>query len=81
MPACARPVLLSATPLGRPRSEKVPSWLLWNRKLGTESLATNRSGQPSSSRSENSTPKEKAPGCLTRAASVTSVKVPSPLLR
>jgi hypothetical protein len=49
MPAWALASALTATPLASPALSNVPFPRLWYRKLGFESLATNRSTQPSSS--------------------------------
>jgi hypothetical protein len=38
---------LMATPLSRPSSRKVPSWLFMKSRLGVVSQATKMSGQPS----------------------------------
>ena len=58
---CSPPSWLTATPMGNALSLNVPSFWFRYRKLGVESLATNRSGQPSSFWSNHAMPRPKWP--------------------
>src|SRR6266576_7297870 len=80
IPERGEPLSLKATPARKPTSSKVPSPLLIQRKLGIVSLATNKSVQPSLLRSVATTPKDLPGDFVMPDFSLTSEKVPLPLL-
>src|SRR6267142_2128534 len=69
-----------ATPETKPISSNFP-WRLAKRQLATVSFATNRSSQPSLLMSQATTPHALAMKLAMPVSLLTSVKVPSPLLR
>src|SRR5919199_1891245 len=81
MPARATPASLNATPATIATSLKVRLPLFRYNLFGCVSLATNRSIQPSPSKSSIATPSAFDVGSSRPAAFVTSSKVPSPRLR
>src|SRR5438128_1968884 len=81
MPARATPASLKATPAPTPTSVKVPFPRLRYSLFGCVSFATNRSIQPSLSKSSIATPSALDEGSYKPAALVTSSNVPSPRFR
>src|SRR5881628_1815930 len=81
MPARATPASLNATPAPTATSANVPLPRLRYSLFGCVSFATNRSIQPSLSKSSIATPSPFEVGSDKPAALVTSSKVPSPRLR
>src|SRR6266849_9191348 len=80
MPERAVPNPLYPTPASAPFSSKRPFPRLTKRKLGTVSLPTNRSSQPSLLMSAATTPHAFARDLAIPDSLLTSVNVPSPLL-
>src|SRR6185436_7942437 len=80
MPARATPASLNATPAPTATSPNVPLPLLRYSRFGCVSLATNRSIQPSPSKSSIATPSPLELASNSPARRVTSSNVPSPRL-
>src|SRR5215510_1523003 len=74
------PMSFRETPASSPTSSKCPLPRLAKRKLGTLSLETNRSSQPSLLRSAATAPQALPSSRAIPDSLLTSVKVPSPLL-
>ena len=81
MPERGLPASLYATPAIRPTSSNFPLPLLTNRKFGIVSFATNKSIHPSLLTSVATAPNDLPGEFAIPDSLLTSVNVPSPLLR